>query len=162
MVSSVADKIFSKKFTERLVKEATDFYIQTKLQRSKVTVDKLQMKADSIELLLNRKTYSLAESQDLNLNPARSMAGIRTELAARDKLVLQTIFGEVVKNLELSKMAMAQETPIIQIVDRPVLPLKKNQTGIIKGIVIGGFLAGFATVFVLMLKRTYKLIMNNL
>ena len=87
------DEIFSKVFTERLVKEAADFYVRTKTMRSKSTVDKLQLKADSLETLLNRKTYSVAASQDMNLNPARSMAGVNTELASRDKLVLQTMYG---------------------------------------------------------------------
>lgn len=154
------DELFSKLFIERLVKEATDFYIHTKLQRSKVIVDKLQIKADSIESLLNRKTYSVAESQDLNLNPARSMAGVRTELVARDKLVLQTMYGEVVKNLELSRMTMAQETPIIQIVDNPVLPLKKSKLGVVKGIVLGGILAGFLVGIFLIIGRMYKTIMS--
>lgn len=155
------DEQFSKLFTERLVKEATEFYIQTKLQRSKSTVDKLQFKADSIESLLNRKTYSVAESQDLNLNPARNIAGVRTELMARDKIVLQTMYGEVIKNLEMSKMAMAQETPIIQIVDSPILPLIKEKTGIVKGATLGAILFGFLTVIVLLFRRIYKVIMTN-
>ncbi len=55
------------------------------------------------------------------------MASIGSELAMRDKTVLQTMYGEVVKNLEISKIAMAQETPIIQIVDMPILPLEKTK-----------------------------------
>lgn len=155
------DEQFAKLFTERLVKEATDFYIQTKLQRSKTTVDKLQFKADSLESMLNRKTYSVAESQDLNLNPARNIAGVRTELMARDKIVLQTMYGEVIKNLELSRMAMEQETPIIQIVDSPILPLIKEKTGIVKGAVLGGVLFAFLTVLALLFRRIYQVIMNN-
>lgn len=154
------DEIFSKVFTERLVKEATDFYVQTKTQRSKITVDKLQSKADSIESLLNRKTYSVAASQDMNLNPARSMAGVNTELVARDKLVLQTMYAEVVKNLELSRMAMAQETPIIQIVDTPILPLEKKYLGMLKGILLGGLLSGFLIVIWLIIRRLYEEIMT--
>lgn len=155
------DQIFSKLFTERLVKEAIDFYILTKTQRSKVTVDKLQAKLDSVTLLLNRKTFSVAASQDMNLNPARSMAGVNIEVASRDKVVLQTMYAEVVKNLELSKMAMAQETPIIQIVDTPILPLKKEKFGKLKGLIIGGFLGGFLIVLWLLIRRIYKETMSQ-
>lgn len=153
------NELFSKVFTERLVKEATDFYVQTKTKRSILTVGKLQAKADSLESLLNTKTYSVAASQDMNLNPARSMAGVRTELVTRDKVVLQTMYAEVVKNLELSRMAMAQETPIIQIVDIPILPLKIEKLGKFKGLVLGGMLAGFLAVAFLVLKHLYKKIM---
>ncbi|RPD40489.1 Wzz/FepE/Etk N-terminal domain-containing protein [Chitinophaga barathri] len=151
--------IFSKYFAETLVKEATDFYIQTKTKRSKTNVDKLQLKADSLETLLNRKTYSAAASQDLNLNPARSLAKVGTEVVTRDKIVLQTMYGEVVKNLELSRMSMTQETPIIQIVDTPILPLEKKRFGKLKGIVIGAFLSVLLTAAFLILRRLYKKIM---
>ena len=137
------DPIFSKTFTERLVKEATDFYIMTKTQRSLKSVNTLQAKADSLEFLLNRKTFAVAAQQDLNFNPARNKAGVSNELLMRDKIMLQTMYGEVVKNLELSRMAMAQETPLIQVVDVPILPLKELKIGKIKAIIIGSFVAGF-------------------
>ncbi len=144
---------FSKQFTERLVKEATDFYIATKTQRTKTTVDNLQFKADSIERKLNRKTYSVASSMDVNLNPARSAAGVSTEIETRDKIILQTMYLEVIKNLELSKMAMAQETPVIQIVDSPILPLRPQRVGKIKGLTLGGLFAGFICAFFLIGRR---------
>lgn len=160
VLCSTKDEIFSKVFTERLVKEAIDFYVRGKTQRSKNTVDNLQAKADSVESLLNRKTYSVAASQDMNLNPARNLAGVGTELVARDKMVLQTMYAEVIKNLELSKMAMAQETPIIQIIDTPILPLKKERFGKLKGIILGGILGGFLAALWLLARRIYEEIMT--
>ncbi|GAA3948275.1 lipopolysaccharide biosynthesis protein [Chitinophaga oryziterrae] len=149
------DEVFSKAFIELLVNEATDFYINTKTKRSKVNVDKLQAVADSIELLLNRKTYSLAAAQDINQNPARQIASAGTEVQSRDKLVLQTMYGEVIKNLELSKMAMAQETPVVQIIDTPILPLKKKKLSKLVGLIVGGFLGGLTAVIVLIVRRLY-------
>lgn len=157
---SSGNELFSKAFTERLVKEATLFYIQTKTQRSAANVQNLQQKADSIESLLNRKTYSVAAAQDMNLNPARSIAGVEVELASRNKVILQTIYAEVIKNLEISKMAMIQETPIIQIVDAPMLPLKRKKLGWLKGIILGGILGGILIAFLLLCKRLYKEIIS--
>jgi len=155
------DEKFSKAFVERLVKEATDFYVFTKIKRSKVNVDKLQLAADSLELLLNRKTYSLAVTKDVNLNPARQQANVGTEVQTRDKMVLQTMYSEVIKNLELSKMSMAQEIPVIQIVDSPILPLEKKKFGRLKGLVLGGFAGGFMIVVVLITRRLYRMIMDR-
>ncbi|RAJ10513.1 subunit length determinant protein [Chitinophaga skermanii] len=153
-------ELFSKVFTEKLVAVATDFYVQTKTQRSKSNVDKLQAKADSIERLLNKKTYAMAASQDINLNPAKNISGVSIELEGRDKLILQTMYGEVLKNLELSKIAMLQETPIIQVIDAPILPLKIKKFGFVKGFVVGAFLGAFLTIIVLCIRRLYKKIMN--
>ncbi|OMP77826.1 MULTISPECIES: hypothetical protein [unclassified Chitinophaga] len=150
---------FSKLFTEKLVKEATEFYVETKTQRSRANVDVLQSKADSLERLLNKMTYSAAMTRDLNQNPVRQIATVGSEMVTRDKVMLQTVYAQVIQNLEMSKMSMAQETPIIQIVDVPMLPLKKERLGKLKGIVIGGFLGGFLSILYLMLVRIYREIM---
>lgn len=153
------DEQFSKLFTEKLVKEATNFYVDTKTKRNKVNVDRLQAQADSLEVLLNKKTYSAAVTLDLNSNPAKQIASVKSELAMRDKMVLQTMYGEVVKNLELSKIGMAQETPVIQIIDTPILPLKKEKLGKLKGIIIGGFLSGFLMMIYLLVRKFFRDIM---
>ncbi|SFN91840.1 Chain length determinant protein [Chitinophaga sp. YR627] len=148
--------VFSKSFTEALVQEATTFYVDTKTKRSKVNVDKLQLTADSIELLLNRKTYALAATQDANMNPLRQTANVNTELQTRDKLVLQTMYTEVIKNLELSKMSMAQETPIVQVIDTPIMPLKMKKLGLIIGVIAGMFAGGVLIVGVLIIRKIYQ------
>ncbi len=153
------NELFSKVFTERLVKEATEFYIATKVKRSKSNVDKLQKIADSLELLLNQKTYAVAASQDLNINPARKVAAVASEVQARDKMVLQTMYGEVVKNLELSKMAMVQETPVFQIIDTPILPLEKKKTRKLMAVIGGCVLFTFLYILFLICRKLYQKIM---
>ncbi|WP_343700854.1 Wzz/FepE/Etk N-terminal domain-containing protein [Chitinophaga sp.] len=160
VVCTSPNETFSQKFTERLVKEATEFYMQTKTKRSKTNIEKLQQTVDSIENLLNKKTFSAALSMDLNRNPAKSVAMVGTELNARDKEILRILYAEVTKNLELAKMTMAQEMPLIQIVDTPILPLKKTKFGKLKGIVIGTFLGALLCVLILIVSRLYKKIMQ--
>ncbi|TWF44346.1 putative tyrosine kinase-like protein [Chitinophaga polysaccharea] len=155
------NETFSKKFTEILVKEATQFYINTKTKRSKSNVDKLQDKADSLELLLNKKTYSAARTQDINMNPARRVATVNLELDTRDRMVLQTMYAEVLKNLEISKMSMAEEMPVIQIIDSPILPLEKVKFGKLKGLILGGLLGGILSSLYFLLKKMYTDIMKG-
>lgn len=116
-------------FCQRIIKQSTDFFITTKTKRLKNNVDRLQMRADSIERLLNAKTYSMSNSArtGLDLNPAFTEEEARMDIKQRDKVVLSTIFSETVKNLEASKTMLSQETPTVQIVDEPELPLKKNR-----------------------------------
>jgi hypothetical protein len=123
-------ELLSKTICLQLINAATNFYIDTKTRRLKTNVDRLERKSDSLEYLLNRKTVSsLSANRDLlNLNPAFTTAGADVEISNRDKLILSTIYGEVVKNLEMSKTALIQETPTVQLVDQPELPLKKNET----------------------------------
>ncbi|GAA0540108.1 hypothetical protein LX66_2299 [Chitinophaga japonensis] len=155
------NELFSKVFTEQLVKEATDFYIETKTMRNKANTERLQGQADSLKTVLSKKVYTAASVQDLYFNPAKQVAGIRAEEELRDKLILQTMYAEVVKNLEISKMAMAQETPVIQIVDTPILPLKIKKLGILKGIFLGGILGGLLAGAFFLVKYTYRRILRD-
>src|SRR5690606_40670425 len=60
---------------------------------------------------------------------SRQIATVDVELAMRDKQLLQGIYIEVMKNLEVSKLSLLKETPLIQIIDRPILPLRKESPG---------------------------------
>jgi uncharacterized protein involved in exopolysaccharide biosynthesis len=66
------------------------------------------------------------------------------------------ILTELVKQSELAKVTLRKETPLIQVIDKPILPLKMEKFGKAKGIVLGGILAGFLTVLVLIIRRVFK------
>ncbi|WP_276348744.1 hypothetical protein [Daejeonella sp. JGW-45] len=152
---TMADEEVAQLFTTRLIDQATRFYIDTKTLRQRTNVNRLQARADSIERLLNRKTYSASAANNvlLDINPAYPTANVNVELKERDKMVLQTIYAEIVKNLEISRTMLIQETPTFQIVDEPELPLKKNRTGYLKSMVLGGLLLGFIYALYLLLVR---------
>ena len=58
--------------------------------------------------------------------------------------------------LELSKVTLRKETPLIQVIDRPILPLEKDKVSKLKSLILGGFLAGFLTVLYLVFSSLYK------
>jgi hypothetical protein len=141
--TTMRDESLSKYYCERLVNAALSRYIDIKTNRQSTNVNRLQRRADSIYYLLNRKTYSSAAAQErvLDINPAlRSMAAVPTEVISRDKVMLGTLYGEIVKNLEISKVALNQETPMIQVIDNVRLPLKRKQTSKVLYAIVGGFL----------------------
>ncbi|SKB93160.1 hypothetical protein [Daejeonella lutea] len=150
---TMANEQVAQLFTTRLIDQATRFYIDTKTLRQRTNVNRLQTRADSIGRLLNRKTYSASAANSilLDANPAYPTANVGVELKERDKMVLQTIYGEIVKNLEISRTMLIQETPTFQIVDEPELPLKKNRTGYLKSVVLGGLILGCLYALYLML-----------
>ena len=155
------DEFFSSAFVTNLVKEATDFYIELKTKKSKANVDNLQHKADSLLAVINQKSFSAAVSQDMNPNPARRVATIGMEMNNRDKIVAQTVYGEVVKNLEISKMTMAQEKPLIQIVDMPLRPLIKSRPSKIFASMIGMLISVTVLALILTLRHYLKLLLSK-
>ena len=121
------------------MKVATDFYVNTKTRRLQSNVQRLQAKADSLEFMLNRKTYSAAETDRLllNANPVYAAPTVSAEISTRDKFVQSIIYGEIIKNLEISKTAMIQETPTVQVVDYPDLPLNSTASDMLRRVFSG-------------------------
>lgn len=155
--ATMKDEKLAQLFCTRMIKQATDFYISTKTQRLRTSVNRLQHRADSIGVILNKRTYSLSAANQslLDLNPAyTSSPNANIEVKQRDKIVLTTVFSETVKNLEASKAMLAQETPTVQIVDEPELPLKKNKlkyTVTVPAGIIGGI--ALLSLYVLIFRR---------
>ncbi len=155
--TTMRDEKLAQLFCARMIKQSTDFFISTKTKRIRNNIVRLQHRADSIGLILNRKTYALSAANQslLDLNPAYTSPNANVEVRERDKIVLSTVFSETVKNLEASKTMLAQETPTVQIVDEPELPLKKNRLKYSIGIIVGIILAGFSfSLFVLLNRKT--------
>lgn len=123
------DEIFAKEFNDQIVKNVNDFYVQTKTKKSLDNVSILQQKTDSVRRVMNGEIYSAVAVADAtpNLNPTRQvqrMAPVqRSQFSAETN---KTILAELVKNLEMAKFNLRKETPLIQVIDAPILPLKDN------------------------------------
>ena len=158
--TTMKDEKLALLFCNRMIKQSTDFFISTKTQRLRSNVNRLQHRADSIGAILNRKTYALSSANQslLDINPAYTTANANVEVRERDKIVLTTIYSETVKNLESSKMMLAQETPTVQIVDEPEIPLKKNKLKYSIAIPTGILLSGILfSLYVLMTRKKPKI-----
>lgn len=157
------DEVFSKIFTETLVRNVSDFYIRTRTQKNQENLDILQHQVDSVRNELNRAIAGVAISSDVNpnANPARQTLKVASSQRQVDVQANQAILSELVKNLELAKITLRREAPLIQVVDRPVLPLEQEKLGKVKGIIFGGLIAGFLICSFLILKRFLVDLMNN-
>ncbi|OLY93393.1 Chain length determinant protein [Cnuella takakiae] len=155
---TMRDELLAEQFSRRLLKTAIDFFIDTRTRRLSTNVARLQGKADTLERVLNRKTYSAAASGKmlLDLNPVYTTPDAVAEISGRDKAVQSAIYAEVMKNLEISRTALIQETPTVQVVDEPELPLKKNKAPLILIMGMTALLVAAVTLFVLSIFIGYK------
>jgi hypothetical protein len=152
------NELFAKYFTEALVKNVSDFYVDTKSKKARMNMAILQKQTDSVRGALNGAITGVAVANDntFMLNPALN---VRRAPSARRQVDVQAntaILTELVKQSELAKVTLRKETPLIQVIDQPILPLKMEKFGKAKGIVLGGILAGFLTVLVLIIRRVFK------
>lgn len=155
------DELFAKAFADEIVSNVNKFYIETKTKKSLENVQILQKKTDSVKSVINGTIYASAETMDAtpNLNPVRQRLRVGLQTSQYNLEANKLILAELTKNLELSKISLNKEAPLIQIIDGPVLPLEKHVLGKMKGLVIGVFLSLFLVSFLLL---TYRFLSKEL
>lgn len=159
---SSGDELFSKYFTEALAKEVSDFYVTTKIKKSINNLAILQYQADSVRREYNNAISNMAASIDANPNPnfARQSLRVPSQRREVDAAANQAMLIELMKNLAISQISLREETPLIQIIDTPILPLPMTVSNPTKGFILGFILIGLITTVVLIVSRIIKSSLN--
>jgi uncharacterized protein involved in exopolysaccharide biosynthesis len=152
------DELFAKEFNLKLVENVNEFYKQTKTKKSTQNIQVLQHQADSVKKNLNSSITGVASALDAspNANPGLQILRVPSQKKQIDVQASTAIYAEIVKNLELSKMSLRQETPLIQLIDSPVLPLEKTVISKVSGILLGVLLGVFLSTTFLIAKKILK------
>ncbi|WP_432712689.1 lipopolysaccharide biosynthesis protein [Pedobacter sp.] len=154
---------FAKNFNEQIVKNVNDFYIQTRTKKALENVVLLQQKTDSVRAVMNGSIYTAAVISDAtpNLNPTRQVQ--RQAPLQKAQFSAETnkaMLAELVKNLELSKITLHKETPLIQVVDEPIYPLEKHKLSKLKAMFIGAILLSLIAALGLTMKKILNSILS--
>lgn len=152
-----SSELFAKYFCEALAKEVGEFYVTTKSKKARLNMAILQKQTDSIRGELNRAITGVAVANDntFGLNPSLNIRKVPSARKQVDVQANTAILTELVKQTELAKVTLRRETPLIQVIDRPILPLKMEKFGKARGIVFGGFLAGIFLAVILIIKKIF-------
>jgi hypothetical protein len=136
------NETLSKLFVENLIRETTDFYVYTKTKVTRENYLKLRHQADSVKTIFNGAVSTRASQADAVPNAVRQVASVGVVRSQSNMQIAGATYGEMAKNLEVMKMTLNQETPLVQVIDAPSYPLEKQRLGKAKGILIGGFAGG--------------------
>lgn len=139
------DEVFSGRFVEQLTLQATAFYVESKTANNRANMAKLQRRVDSVTSELEIAMVSAGRANDANRFTVESAAKVSSLEKQMKVTMLTTLYGELVKNLELSKTLAAREEPLITVIDRPHYPLRVQVSGL-KGALFTGVLGGFLTI----------------
>ncbi|MES2276354.1 MAG: Wzz/FepE/Etk N-terminal domain-containing protein [Bacteroidota bacterium] len=157
------DEFFSKVFNDNIVNNVNEFYVQTKIKKARQNVDILKHQTDSVKLALNGDLSSSAAGLDAtpNLNSNRQALRVPVQRSQFNAEVSKGVLAELIKNLELSKITLRKEAPLIQIIDSAVYPLEKERLSKLKSIIIGGVLFGFLSIIFLSVSLFYKTFISS-
>ena len=156
------DELLAKSFNENLVSIVNDFYNKTKTQKTGENLRILERQADSVKKVLDKSILVLAEKDQSipNPNPLTKVSLVPYQKALIDVQANGAIYQEIVKQLELAKVSHRNKTPLIQIIDKPVLPLENTRLKIFECLVFGIFGGLFFSVLYYSLTRFYKSLIN--
>ena len=126
---SDVDEGFAKDFLTSLLQIASNYYIEYKSKKARQNVDILQKQTDSVLNELHGSVSDINVMGDFNVNPIKQQSKTKIEFKQIDQQIDATLYTELLKNLVLAKITLRKETPLIQIIDAPMLPLKKVRTG---------------------------------
>jgi uncharacterized protein involved in exopolysaccharide biosynthesis len=142
------DELFSKYFAESLIREVSDFYIETKSKKARINMEALKKQSDSIRAELNGSLTSDAVLNDNIFNLNAALNNVKKLPSAKNKIDLQantTMLMQLITSLESAKSDLRKATPLIQVIEAPILPLRVqvvDKTGyVIKFMLLSVFLS---------------------
>ena len=152
------DELFAKSFNENLVSIVNDFYFKTKTQKTGENLKILERQADSVKKVLDKSILFLAEKDQSipNPNPLTKVSLVPYQKALVDVQANGAIYQQIVTQLELAKVTHRNNTPLIQIIDKPVLPLENSRLKLFECFVYGIFGGLFFSVLHYSFLRFYK------
>ena len=152
------DELLAKSFNENLVSIVNKFYFDTKTLKTGANLEILKKQSDSVKNVLNESILVLAEKdQNIpNLNALDKVSMVPYQKAMIDVQANSAIYGEIVKQLELAKVTHRNNMPLIQIIDKPILPLENSRWKLLKTFFLS-FIIGVSSII---LGLSFKRIIN--
>ena len=153
--TSVNDE-FAKIFVEALIEQMSEMYISHQTAQTNNTLDFLSSRYDSVFMELEIAEEEFAKVKDINQRIVKASGRLKELQLMRNVEVLNTMYLEIVKNLEISKLTLLNQTPIIQIIDKPILPLELVENSKTVLGLLGAFLGGFLSFIFFIFRKLFK------
>ena len=158
---TLPDEKLTKVFTERLVTETNNMYIDISSSKAKKTLDVLEERVASMKGNLGASISGRASSQDANINPAFATSQVPALRQQANIQAYGSAYGELFKNLEMARFQYLNKIPLMQIIDPADYPMKKIRMGKLKTGIIFAISSGLLLVFIFWLIRLSGISRSN-
>lgn len=148
-VTHSEDEAISYYLTKAVFDATSDFYVEKSIETQAVTYKVLSTKRDSLLEEYNKLESVYTSLSDRSSGLFSNKMDIKKDRARSEMLQLSSGLAKLEEQLSLVSFGIENNTPILQVIDSPILPLEEVRTGRIKSILIGlgfGLLLGFCVV----------------
>lgn len=150
------DEAFAYHFSKQLINSVIKYFTVQASQKEKSTYEVLKWSLDSVVTQLRIKEEELAKVKDKGHSIVRREGNIKEMRLMRDVKILGLMYSEGLKNLELAKISFLEKKPIVDIIDKPILPLKEYKKSGIVVFLVGAFLFGGITLLVILFRYYFN------
>ena len=141
-------------------------YLKTFFKELETTSDKkiiatLKSKRDSIqnEILILESEYAL--TSDMSINVVKSKGHIKMKRIERQLIILNTLQGEIIKNLELTQYNYNSYSLPLKCIDEPQLPLIQSRQSLFTNALISSILGFVFAFIIIVMKQLFNKFENN-
>ena len=147
-------------FIENTVNYLSDFFTKKAVEKEQRTVDLLTAKMDSVSAELQLAEQQLANEKDHTVAVFRAEGLLTGAKLMRKVRILNILYAEGIKNLEIARFSLMEKQVIIQIIDEPRKPVQYVKLGKIRATLTGVILAGLFGLMAVFIKKQYKKIVD--
>jgi len=156
---------FAQQFTEILIETLSEYYINRTVEKQRSNLDIITEKVDSIKGKMAAADGQLTSwyekyEKRLKAQSVEPKAYMRKVQLERDAEISSKAYIEALKNQEMAKLNVATQTPLIQLIDVPTLPLSKNSPNFPVSLIIFLFLSFIVTTVLIVLNKLIKDALN--
>lgn len=131
---------FSKQFIDDIQDNVAAFFYEKSTASKKETLKIVEDKVDSLSGELNVKQNLFTQLVDGSQRVFKLKGRAEELKLQRDIKLLNILYAEAVKNLEVIRFDLMYYSPAIQVIDKPYFPLEKNKVSKLISSVVGGII----------------------
>ncbi len=151
---------FSKEFLVVLIHTLSDYYQQKAVEQQRNTYDLMKGTADSVTIALRNAEYALTKWYEDNRKPLgagtlSAKKAMNKEQLERKVEILYEVLATDYKSLEIARLDLHSNKPILQVIDYPTYPLPMNVPNKLMKLIVSAFLSIVLTTILILL---YKIV----
>lgn len=139
----------SKSFVDAMSLRIIDFFDKKTMSNKKNTYELMKLTVDSLKNELIIKGNHLTNEIDAAHSITKMKGRARLLNLKREQRIVEVLYAEAVKNLEVVRFDMLYNNPVIHIIDQPFLPLKPEEKSKVTYAVGVAFVGTFIVLFLI-------------
>lgn len=155
------DEQFSFLFLNKLIDNVAQFYVSTQTKRTRQHLALLSKQLDSVRNQLYGAMSNVATFEDQNLNLVRQGPRVQQQKSSIRMDINSSIYQQLVSAVETARLELLKETPLFEIIDKPILPLEKKRPNVTFWAICDGFVGVFLTIAFLLGQRFYRYVRDD-